>query len=193
MMRPASFPARAMQTRSSVIQRAKAGDAGDLARIYGPLVFAQARRLGLREDEAEEVMQQVLLKLLEKLPGFAYDRSKGSFKGLLKKIVREQAIDLGRRQRARVEVPESLAAPEQDLDAAFEREWLQAHLETALDRVRNEVKPTTFQAFDLLVLKEWPVARVAEFLGQTPNHLAQSKRRVLQRLRAQLEELLHEG
>lgn len=185
-----------MQTRSSVIQRAKDGDATDLAAIYGPLLYTMARGQGLSEMDAEDVMQQTLLRFLQKLPSFTYDRKRGTFKGLLKKIVRERSIDLKKKNARRFDddVPEDIADPSGDaVDEGFEREWQQVHLERALDRVAGEVKPSTFQAFVLLALEGWSVEETAAHLGQTPNQLAQNKRRVTQRLKNHLEELLDEA
>ena len=76
-------------TRVSVIQRARRGDGDEFARLYAPLAFAMARKFGLSEPDAGDVSQQVILELLQLLPTFEYDRSKGSFKGLVKKIVRK--------------------------------------------------------------------------------------------------------
>ncbi len=59
--------------------------------------------------------------------------------------------------------------------------------------MRREVQPSTFQAFDLLVVRELPVEEVAAMLGQTPNHVCQSKLRVVRRLREHLEEMLDEN
>lgn len=185
-----------MQTRSSVIQRAKDGDATDLAAIYGPLIYSMARAQGLSEDDAEDVMQATLLRFLQKLPSFTYDRGRGTFKGLLKKIVRERAIDLQKKSArlSAAELPSDVAdAGESELDAAFELEWQRSHLERALDRVRTEVRPTTFQAFVLLALEGWSVEDTARHLDQSPNHVVQSKRRITLRLQKYMEELLDEA
>jgi len=181
-----------VETQSVVLRRAKAGDADEFAAVYGPLVLAMARASGLDHADAEDVMQQVLLEVLQALPRFEYDRAKGSFRGFLKTIVRQRVHDLRRRRRSAGEVDESIPEPVDALAAWFEEEWRQAHLEAALDRVRKEVQPSTFQAFDLLVVHELPVDEVAAMLGQTPNHVCQSKLRVARRLREHLKEMLGE-
>jgi len=182
-----------VETQSVVLRRAKAGDADEFAAIYGPLVLAMARASELDHADAEDVMQQVLLEVLLALPRFEYDRRKGSFRGFLKTIVRQRVLDLRRRRKSIGEVDESVPERADALAAWFEEEWQQAHLEAALDRVRKEVNPTTFQAFDLLVVRELPVGEVAAMLGQTPNHVCQSKLRVVRRLREHLKEMLDEA
>lgn len=182
-----------METQSVVLRRAKAGDTAEFAAIYAPLVLAMVRARDVGRADDEDVMQQVLLEVLKVLPTFEYDRSKGSFRGFLGKLVRERVLDLRRRRRPVGEVDESVPEPTDALAASVEEQWLQAHLEAALDRVRREVNPTTFQAFDLLVIQEKSVEQVAAILGQTPNHVCVSKRRVAQRLREHLKEMLDEA
>ncbi len=181
-----------MQTQSVVLRRAKAGDADEFAAVYGPLVLAMARARGVSREDADDVMQQVLLEVLEALPRFEYDRTKGSFRGFLKTRVHRRVLDLHRRRRGAMELDESMPEPGDAFAHWFEEEWRQAHLEAALDKVRREVQPSTFQAFDLLVVRELPVEEVAAMLGQTPNHVCQSKLRVARRLREHLQEMLDE-
>ncbi len=178
-------------TRPSVLARASDGDAGEFARIYSPLIYRMARRRGLDEHDAEDLMQQMMLELLRLLPRFRYDRSRGTFKGFLKKMTGNRVIDLYRKKKPLVDpvVLEGVADKDaEDPDEEFDREWQKAHLVVALDAVRPQVKPSTFQSFQLFALEGWPIEKVAETLGITKNQVSQNKRRVIQRLRAQVEE-----
>jgi RNA polymerase sigma-70 factor (ECF subfamily) len=48
--------------------------------LYAPLLLVWARRQGLREADAEDLVQEVLVKLVRELP--AYQRTEGqSFRG----------------------------------------------------------------------------------------------------------------
>jgi DNA-directed RNA polymerase specialized sigma24 family protein len=53
----------------------------------------------------------------------------------------------------------------------------------SLEGVAKEVEPVTYQAFQLHVLEEWPVRRVAGFLGISEDSVYAAKSRVLARLR----------
>src|SRR5262245_49975988 len=44
--------------------------------LYTPLLFYWARRMGLSQDEAADLVQEVLTLLVQKLPDFHYDRHK---------------------------------------------------------------------------------------------------------------------
>ena len=177
-------------TRPSVLARAGDGDAGEFARIYSPLLYRMARKRGLDEHDAEDLMQQMMLELLRLLPRFQYDRSKGSFKGFLKKMTGNRVVDLYRKKKPLLdpEALENVVETEDASDEAFDREWQKAHLIAALDAIRPQVKPSTFQSFQLFALEGWPIERVAETLGLTRNQVSQNKRRVIQRLKAQVEE-----
>jgi RNA polymerase sigma factor (sigma-70 family) len=59
--------------------------------LYRPGILARCRQRGLG-DEAEDVCQEVLLKLHQKLPAFVYDPQK-SFRGWLDTVVRNAVSD----------------------------------------------------------------------------------------------------
>jgi RNA polymerase sigma-70 factor (ECF subfamily) len=91
-------------TRASLLERLK--DLGDDAswkefhRTYRELIFSVARRAGLNETEAEEVVQDTLISVAEKMPGFTYDPAKDSFKGWLLTVTRWRILDqLEKRRR----------------------------------------------------------------------------------------------
>ncbi|HEY5910625.1 MAG TPA: sigma factor, partial [Verrucomicrobiae bacterium] len=76
-----------LPTRASLLQRLK--DLGDESswnefyEIYHDLIFSVARRAGLSESDAGEVVQDTLISVARKMPGFTYDPAKDSFKGWL--------------------------------------------------------------------------------------------------------------
>jgi RNA polymerase sigma-70 factor (ECF subfamily) len=91
-------------TRASLLERLK--DLGDdaswneFARTYHELIFSVARRAGLNETEAEEVVQDTLIAVAKKMPGFTYDPAKDSFKGWLLTVTRWRVRDrLEKRKR----------------------------------------------------------------------------------------------
>lgn len=56
-------------------------------------------------------------------------------------------------------------------------------MEAALDDIRREFDPATFQAFDLYARKDMPAREVARLLGLSRNAVYIAKTRVLARLR----------
>src|ERR1051325_601794 len=79
-------------TRASLLERLKDLDDqaswNDFYEIYHDLIFSVARRAGLNEMEAAEVVQDTLISVAKKMPGFTYDPSKDSFKGWLLTVAR---------------------------------------------------------------------------------------------------------
>src|SRR6476646_2439882 len=84
-------------TRASLLDRLK--DLGDQAswnrfyEIYHDLIFSVARRAGLNEAEASEVVQDTLISVAKQMPEFTYDPAKDSFKGWLLTVVRWRIRD----------------------------------------------------------------------------------------------------
>jgi RNA polymerase sigma-70 factor (ECF subfamily) len=136
---------------------------------YGRHIYRWCRHWRLQDADAEDLTQEILMKLLQKLRGFAYDPSR-SFRCWLKTVAHHawRDFDDRRRQTRRsagdsrvqeliltLEAREDLA---QRLEAAFDLELLEA----ARARVRLRVAPRTWEAFRLFTLEGLPVAEVAK-------------------------------
>jgi RNA polymerase sigma-70 factor (ECF subfamily) len=135
---------------------------------YGRHIYRWCRHWKLQDADAEDVTQDILVKLTLKLRAFAYDPSR-SFRSWLKTVARHAWRDFedSRRHAApaagdsqvqelllTLEAREDLA---QRLEEAFDLELLEA----AKERVRLRVAPHTWEAFRLTALEGLPVAEVA--------------------------------
>lgn len=87
------------------------------------------------------------------------------------------------------EVADSQPSPAEAFEAAFDAEWRKVAAEVAMETVRREFEPSTFQAFDLCTHKGMKPRDVASLLGLSRNAVYLAKGRVL----ARLKELLREG
>ena len=124
---------------------------------YGRKIYRWCRRWNLREADAEDVTQMVLLKVAEKLRTFVYDPSR-SFRAWLKTLTQHAWSDfVESRQRpgrgsGDSEVQAMLYTIEardelvQQLEEQFDHELLQE----AMRRVRLRVEPRTWEAFQLV-------------------------------------------
>jgi RNA polymerase sigma factor (sigma-70 family) len=89
-------------TRGSMLDRLK--DPADrqtweeFHRTYRGLIQGVARRAGLSETEAEEVLQETLIAVAKKMPELRYDPAKDSFKGWLLQIIRWRIADQFRKR-----------------------------------------------------------------------------------------------
>src|SRR5262245_27707215 len=87
----------ALVTSPSLLARLKGADTdppawAEFVRRYDPLVQGWCRYWRLGEGDAEEVTQTVLVKLAEKMRGFAYDPQR-SFRAYLKTLARYAWLD----------------------------------------------------------------------------------------------------
>jgi RNA polymerase sigma-70 factor (ECF subfamily) len=161
--------------------------------LYTPLLFAWARRLGLSEHDAADLIQDIFTILVEKLPGFRYDPAR-SFRAWLKTILLNRWRNYCRQRslaRAAGTPPDlaDVAAPD-DVPFFEEQEYRNALVSRALALMQAEFQTTTWRACWEFVVQGRPAADVAAELGITPNAVYLAKGRVLRRLREQLDGLL---
>jgi RNA polymerase sigma-70 factor (ECF subfamily) len=162
--------------------------------LYTPLLLSWAKQFGLRDADAADLVQDIYLLLLRKLPGFAYDRQQ-QFRSWLWTVAHNCWAT---RQRRSVEVtpaagPEALpepAAPDgvADLEEAEHRRYLVGRV---LHLVQRDCQPATWQAFWQFVACDRPAEEVAAELGLTVAAVYAAKSRILRRLRNELRDLLH--
>lgn len=156
-------------------------------RLYSGLLFSWARRLGLGENDAADLLQDVFLNLLRTLPRFEYDRTRG-FRRWLRTVLINKWRDRIRRAREQAADPALLAAvPDpQDEDALAEAEYRQHLVHAALRLMRAEFSENTWRACWEHVVQGRPAAEVAQELGIEKGSVYVAKARVLQRLRQEL-------
>jgi RNA polymerase sigma factor (sigma-70 family) len=193
-------PARdydSLPTRSSLLGRLR--DVGDDAswrvffETYWRLIYNVARKSGLEDEDAQDVVQDTVIAVARRMPEFSYDPTKGSFKQWLLLITRRRIQDRLRQiyRSLRTTNPagaqeglihENVAsptpAPDTLIDAAWENEWRDNIFQMALARVRERANPKYFQAFDYCVLQELPPSRVARMLGLSLARVYLAKHRI---------------
>jgi RNA polymerase sigma-70 factor (ECF subfamily) len=138
---------------------------------YAPVIYRWCTRRGLQDTDAQDVTQQVLVKLAAKLPAFTYDPDK-SFRGWLRTLTHHAWADfLSAQDGPAAGHPGSWAAlttaeARDDLLRRIEDEFDLELLERAMAAVRGRVEPATWEAFRLTALEGVPAAEVARRLGK---------------------------
>jgi RNA polymerase sigma-70 factor, ECF subfamily len=155
--------------------------------LYTPLLLQWARRAGLQESDAADLIQDVFQLLLRKLPEFAYDQQK-SFRGWLRTVLLNQWRT---RLRRRTEQPldEAGAVEPAGEDGLAEEEYRNYLVGRALQIMQRDFQPATWQACWEHVGRGRPAAEVAAELGLTVKAVYLAKARVLRRLRQELDGL----
>ncbi len=191
-----------MGTHRSLLDGARARDSAAWERmvtLYAPLVLSWCRGWGLRPDDAADVFQEVFQSVATHLDGFRRERPGDTFRGWLRTITRNKVNDhFRRREREPVGVGGSEARdllaqvpgalPSDEAVVADEAEG--ALLHRALELLRKEFEPKTWQAFWQTAVDGRSAADVAADLSMSPGAVRVAKSRVLQRLRADLGELI---
>jgi RNA polymerase sigma-70 factor (ECF subfamily) len=186
-----------MDTSASLLDRVRSTADPDawrrFVRLYTPLLYYWARRLGLREPDAADLVQEVLAVLVRKLPEFTYEPGK-RFRGWLWTITlnkwREQ-------QRRRDPIPaagngQALAhLPDVDpIHELEEAEYRRLLLGRALGIMQTDFAPSTWKACWEHAIEGRPAPEVAAELGLTVGAVYVASSRVLRRLRRELSGLL---
>lgn len=140
----------------------------ELIRRHQPRVFATARRYARREDEVEDIVQEVFLKAFERLPGFRFE---APFEHWLMRVAVRTCYDFLRvHQRTREHPFADLTAEEEDWlerfrtdpDDADER----ATAARALVRRLMETLPPEFRlVIQLLEIEERSIREIHALTG----------------------------
>jgi RNA polymerase sigma-70 factor, ECF subfamily len=157
-----------------------------LVHLYTPLLFAWARRAGMSEHDAADLVQEVLTILVQKLPRFQYDRQ-GHFRGWLRTITMNKLRDGKRREALEVSVQaEQATVVADDSDLFWEKEYRRELTARALQLMQADFAPTTWKACWEFVAQGRSAAEVARELGISENAVYLAKCRVLRRLKEEL-------
>lgn len=151
---------------------------------YAPLVYGLARRIVRDEGQAEDLVQEVFLRVWNRPQ--VYDQGRGSFRAWLLSVAHHLAVDLIRRRRREVTYQEKLADSFDPPDP-FEKVISQvdgAKVRSLLDRLPPEQRQVVVLAyFEGLTQRE-----IAERLGEPLGTVKTRLRLGIMKLRALYED-----
>jgi RNA polymerase sigma-70 factor (ECF subfamily) len=162
---------------------------------YGRHIYRWCRQWRLQDADAQDVAQEILLKLARKLRDFDYN-PKSSFRGWLKTVAHHAWRDfVDGRSLARPiaddqiwELLQSVEAREdliRKLEEAFDFELLEA----ATVQVRLRVAPHTWEAFRLVAIEGLPAAEVAAQVHMQVAMVYVAKSKVQKMLQEEIQKL----
>ena len=151
---------------------------------YQPRIRQWCLNWGMQDCDADDVTQEVLLKLLDAIRKFHYDPA-CSFRAWLKTVTQHALSDFvatRRKHPGQIAATIDLIAESDDARTDLERQLEDAYdaelLELAMNRVKERVKPATFQAFQLTVMEGNSGADAARILEMPVAHVFVAKHRV---------------
>jgi RNA polymerase sigma-70 factor (ECF subfamily) len=194
-----------LPTRRSLISRLRNRQDDDSWRdffqTYWKLIYSFAIRSGCTDAEAEEVVQETVISLANKMPEYRYEPATCSFKGWLLHLTNCRVIDqLRKRRRGTLEpLPTDPEESERivalgskdanELEVLWDQEWEKNLMDAAMERVKRRINAEHYQIFHLLMVKREPAAKVADLLKVSKARLALVKHRVARLVRKEVEQL----
>ena len=172
----------------------------EFVQLYGPVVYRFARNRGLQDADAADLMQDVMRSVSSAIGRLDYDRSQGTFRGWLYTVTRNKIYNFLSAGRLRpkgtgdTDAHERLdatpAREEDGPDEEWEREYQRRLTDRAMDRVKGEFQPATWQAFWQTAVDGKPAAEVGRGLGMSSGAVYVAKSRVLARLREEVQQMM---
>ena len=176
------------------------GSWGRFTDFYGPLVYGKCRRAGLTEHDAQDVVQNVFVKVFKSIHTFRRSPPEMLFRKWFKVVTRSVLTDFMRRQQKTPDqaIGESSQMSWSNLVAVVDDEATftaqDSDMTLAVRRLMESLKPEyeerNWQAFWLTAVEDISPQEVAERLGMTSGNVRQVKLRISRRLATELAELL---
>jgi RNA polymerase sigma-70 factor (ECF subfamily) len=162
--------------------------------LYGPVVYGYARRRGLPDAAAAKLMQEVL-RSVARAGRREYDPARGTFRGWLYTVTRDEIDRFLEGQRTRPRVAGDVADPDgpADGDGNWDREYRRQLSARAVERVEHEFQPNIWRAFWRTAVEGRPVSDVGAELGMTSGAVYVARSQVLVRLREEIQILQAEA
>jgi RNA polymerase sigma-70 factor (ECF subfamily) len=167
---------------------------------YWKLIYRVAIGAGLTHREAEDVVQETVLSVVQTMTKFVYDPETCSFKSWLLHLTRKRISD-EIRKRPRESLLEDLHPGSDNqktpwdqladpqgcaLERLWEDEWEKNLFDAAIEKVKRSANSKQYQLFHLYVIKGLPVGQVASTLRVNVGQVYLAKHRVSQLIKKEL-------
>jgi RNA polymerase sigma-70 factor (ECF subfamily) len=173
-----------------------------LVDLYTPLIRGWLRRQGLRDPDADDVVQEVLTVVVRKVPQFERIERIGAFRRWLRTITVNCLRDFWRARRGQplatgdsdfVQMLDQLEDPASALSQLWDVEHDRHVAQRLMELIQRDFEATTWRAFQRVALDHVPAGEVATELGISVNAVFIAKSRVLTRLRQEAAGLIDDG
>lgn len=166
-----------------------------LDRRYRPIVIGLARRLGLPEQDALDVAQDTMIRVLDEYRDGRYDRERGRMRSWLLSIARTKIADVYRKRAVRREARGESAMVTIPNDQELEDIWATERRSVVLREALADLQATSktsdqsIRAFEMLVFHRQSVSDVATKLDMSENDVYLAKSRVAKKLKETVQKL----
>jgi RNA polymerase sigma factor (sigma-70 family) len=168
--------------------------------IYRPVIVRIARSRGLQHADADDLAQQVLLSVSQKIPQWSNDPERARFRTWLGRVVRNAALsalsrrtpDRGTGGTSALLLINGKAADTCEDTEVFDLEARREAFRRASDQIREEFQPTTWEAFWLTAVEGLDAAEAGRRTGKTVGAVYVSRSRVMARLQQKVRQLVNQ-
>lgn len=169
-----------------------------LVDIYAPLIGRVLARSPLQNADREDLVQEVLKLVVQKLPEFQR-RREGSFRAWLRVVTVNCLREFWRSSKNQpvatgdsdfLQKLQELEDPQSELTKIWDTEHDRHVVRRLLELIGPQYEPTTLQAFRRVVLEGQKPAQVAAELNISVNAVFLAKSKVLRQLRQEIAGLL---
>ena len=195
-----SFPYAMTTTSESLLFRLQHGGQKpdekaweDFVSLYTPLMFFWARKMGLEQNDAADLVQDALTRVFQKLPGLKYDAA-GSFRGWLRTVTINRYRELCRR-KSHGESPASQSmieglAPVEVAESTWDIDYARLLVGQAMESMKEDFAPATWEALKLVMKDQSSVDVAASETGVSSWTIYSARSKLMKRLREELDGLL---
>lgn len=166
-----------------------------IVRRYRDPIFEFARRQGLPHEDAEDVAQEVFLRVCREDFLVKADRQKGKFRTLLLAVTRHVILQFRRYElserrdrRRQIALGDFDVPADAPADEEFDRLWVKNLVTQAMERLKEEAM---IQALKLQ-MEGRSYQEIADALGKSVTDVTNYIHRAKDRLRRQIEEMIRE-
>ena len=187
-------------TRASLLVRLRDGEDAEawqeFVHLYAPVLYGFARKRGLQDADAADLMQDVLRSVSRNVHRLEYDPNRGTFSGWLFTITRNKVMSFFESRSRRVQASGDTGVhqrleqhADEDLSADWESDYQRVLTAQAMERVKSEFRANTWDAFVLTAVEGLPPAEVSERVKMSVGAIYVAKSRVIARLRQEIEKM----
>ena len=164
--------------------------------IYQPVVYRMARRRGLQDADAQDVIQQVFVAIARSIEGWRAGKDRPPFRAWLTTVARNAITNaLARKPRDRgagstsvVNQLHAESAPE-DTTSEIVQETRREMVHWASEQIRSEFTEQTWEIFWKTSIEGIAAAEVASSTGRSVGAVYVARHRVLARLKEKVAEV----
>jgi len=173
-----------------------------LLNIYHNYIYIVIRNMGVVEQEAEEILQNVSVEIWKYLPNYVYTPEKAKFRSWIAKIARNQTLMYLRSQSTQnrnkkaieghYEHIEEANSSHPEIEKIIEKQWEEFLLGLAMDGISKNFSTTALEAFKRYSSGQ-NVTEISQHLSVSTDsvykYISRIKKKLIDEMRALKQEL----